>query len=73
VLDGGTAKTVAIAQKTGKPHLVIDLDGDVDSPAVAIRSWLAEARPEVLNVAGPRESKRPGVGARALSVLQAVA
>jgi len=71
-LDGGTAKTVTIAQRTGKPHLVVDLDGDVDSSAAAIRLWLVQTRPEVLNIAGPRESKRPSVGAIERRVLDAV-
>jgi hypothetical protein len=71
-LDGGTAKTVATAQELGKPHLVVDLDDDPDSSAKTIRLWLAETRPQVLNIAGPRESKRPGVATIARRVLGAL-
>src|SRR3990172_5973691 len=56
---GGTERTLRLARRHGKPHLVVDLDrpGDLDE----IRRWLAEHRPAALNVAGPRESQSPGI------------
>lgn len=58
-LEGGTAQTVALAARLRKPHLVVDLDAR-PSP-VRVRAWLARHRIRVLNVAGPRQSKRPGI------------
>jgi hypothetical protein len=58
-LQGGTELTYRLARKHGKPHLRVDLMGDTD-PAY-VRQWLRQHRIEVLNVAGPRESSRPGI------------
>jgi hypothetical protein len=58
-LDGGTALTVAHARQVGKPCLIVALEERI-TPA-AFRDWLAANHITVLNVAGPRESKRPGV------------
>ena len=62
-LDGGTALTVAHARQIGKPCLVVALEEGIE-PAM-FRDWLAAHHIQVLNVAGPRESKRPGVYAAA--------
>jgi hypothetical protein len=64
----GTALTVALARRYGKPCLVVDLEAPAD-PA-AIRAWAAAHRLRVLNVAGPRESRQPGIYAQALDVLR---
>lgn len=57
--SGGTALTIELARKLGKPHLVIDLseNGDPD----VVRGWIQSNRIEILNVAGPRESEAPGI------------
>ncbi|MDG4594574.1 MAG: putative molybdenum carrier protein [Candidatus Contendobacter sp.] len=57
--DGGTALTVAHARQIGKPCLVAALEAEIE-PAT-FRDWLAAHPITVLNVAGPRESQRPGV------------
>jgi len=59
---GGTALTVQYAQQYKKPFLLVDvMDTGTDEAAVGIEKWLDETRPTVLNVAGPRESKSPGM------------
>lgn len=59
-LSGGTRLTVECALKHNKPLLVIQLDAA--RPNVATLSeWLEQNNIRVLNVAGPRESKTPGV------------
>ncbi len=68
--DRGTALTRALAVQRNKPHLVVDLAQTPDVEAV--RAWLAENRVGVLNVAGPRESSSPGVGAAAAAFLRAL-
>jgi len=70
-LDGGTALTLKLCQAAGKPHLVCQLDsGDV---AISLATqWLEEIRPVVLNVAGPREEKRPSVYEQTFAALCAL-
>ncbi len=61
-LQGGTLATKAFAQKLGKAHLLIQVDGQTPPGAAALLSaWLGQHSIQTLNVAGPRESKRPGV------------
>ena len=69
-LDGGTALTVAHARQIGKPCLVVALEEGIE-PAT-FREWRAAHHMQVLNVAGPRESKRPGVYAAAYRCLAAL-
>ena len=59
-LTGGSALTRACAEELGKILLVIE-PSTADAARVAVARWLAEHAPEVLNVAGPRESEAPGI------------
>ena len=62
VLGGGTLLTVRIAERLSKPCLVVQVDELVPSEVTTrIQAWLAEHSIQVLNVAGPREEKRPGI------------
>jgi hypothetical protein len=67
---GGTALTIRLARRHGKALLVVDLSHD-PSPEEAAR-WIAVHRVGVLNVAGPRESQRPGIGLDARAYLERV-
>ena len=69
-LEGGTALTADHARQVGKPCLVVALEEGIE-PA-AFRVWLEEHRIAVLNVAGPRESQRPGVYEAAYCCLEAL-
>ncbi len=62
-LDGGTKRTFELALELHKPCLVVELDREPN--AGEFRAWLEQHKVEVLNVAGPRESKSPGLQARA--------
>jgi len=66
--DGGTALTLHYAGRYGKPRYLVDMNGEVDTNAVA--SWLKENHIRVLNVAGPRESRQPGIYGQASELLQ---
>lgn len=68
--EGGTALTVGLARKRGRPYRVIDLASPSD-PAET-RAWLERWSAETLNVAGPRESSRPGIYERAAAFLREV-
>jgi len=66
----GTAYTIQAARKMGKPCLVLDLsEGPSES---AVQAWAEEHKVRVLNVAGPRESKCPGIYAQAAQFLRAI-
>lgn len=61
-MSGGTALTRQIAARAGKPYLHINLKSVPPRKAVElIRNWIAHIQPEVLNIAGPRESNSPGI------------
>jgi hypothetical protein len=66
--SGGTAFTIAVARRLGRPLLVLDLE---KGPAPdEVRRWVEASGFAVLNVAGPRESQRPGIGAQARAFLE---
>ena len=66
--SGGTAVTIQFARRHGKPCLVVDLEENAEPGTVG--RWIAEHRIAVLNVAGPRESKCPGIYRRAAAFLR---
>jgi hypothetical protein len=68
VLEGGTAYTVHLAEKLNKPCLVIDAD-QIDVVGEVV-NWIVGNNIRVLNVAGPRESKRPGIASQAGEILR---
>lgn len=69
-LTEGTALTVELAKRLSRPWLVVDLEA---RPSVStVRQWLARHRIGTLNIAGPRESKRPGIYALASQFLRAL-
>jgi hypothetical protein len=73
-LQGGTETTFRFAQKLGKPHLVVQLDEGVrDKDIVRVIDWLQTEHIRTLNVAGPRESERPGIYERTYDLLSRVA
>jgi hypothetical protein len=71
-LTGGSGLTSEMAKKHGRPCLHLDMGRTtVDEAAQRLREWIAENRIEVLNVAGPRQSKDPDIYDTALEVLHA--
>ena len=70
-LSGGSALTLAYARSVKKPviHLHASDEGGVD-PAAQLKDFITSNRVGMLNVAGPRESKVPGVYDFTLAVLR---
>jgi EAL domain-containing protein (putative c-di-GMP-specific phosphodiesterase class I) len=61
-LEGGTLATLRFAEKLDRPHLLLPLDQGVGETELRrVREWLQKQQVVILNVAGPRESKRPGI------------
>lgn len=71
--DGGTALTVTLCEKLGRPHLLIDA-AQVTQQAAADRAlaFVKSNRIAILNVAGPRASKQPGGHAYTRAVVRAL-
>src|SRR5271166_2764319 len=78
VLTGGTKLTRDYAHKLGKPvpHIYDTRKGRVPNPdslrleVQALTDFLCSNKIEVLNVAGPRESKEPGIYEWTLTILR---
>lgn len=65
---GGTLLTQKLCRIHMKPVLVLDVTAAANLFPV-IRGFLNSARPRVLNIAGPRESKAPGIHYAAYTLL----
>jgi predicted Rossmann-fold nucleotide-binding protein len=67
-LSDGTKATVDFAKEHKRPYLVLQLDGTLSLQDC--RNWIREHGIRTLNVAGPRESKHPGIHLQALVFLR---
>lgn len=71
-LTGGSYRTVEFARRAGKPYEVVNLAAaPLNTCAYLVRCFLNETRAEIVNIAGPRESKAPGVALRVRECLLA--
>lgn len=70
-LSGGTALTLTYCERLRMPHLVVPLDG-VHLVRSEFRRWLEYSEVKVLNVAGPRESRNPGIQEETTAFLHAL-
>lgn len=71
-ISGGTLLTLNYCLRAAKPVLCLNLRA---APAALLRSarrFLDDCRPATLNIAGPRESKAPGVYAKARALLEKI-
>lgn len=66
--EGGTLVTIETAHRMEKPVFVVDLLKPHNLPSIAF--WLDYEKVKTLNVAGPRESKVPGIRAMAMAFLK---
>jgi hypothetical protein len=61
-LGSGSALTAKLARKHHRPFLHINLSRQTDDEVVKIiNKWLDDSKPEILNVAGSRESTSKGI------------
>ncbi len=67
-VSGGTAYTIKMAKRNERPCLLVQLDEEPHFEMVI--DWLVTNNIKILNVAGPRESKAPGIHIRALHFLR---
>jgi hypothetical protein len=68
--EGGSALTLELAERLGRPSLALDLDTFDDGAAARkLREWLRKGTFRILNVAGSRESRSPGIAARVKAIM----
>jgi hypothetical protein len=68
--DSGSMLTSKLARKLGKPCLALTVDRlELSVGRAIVRGWLEGASIVTLNVAGPRESREPGIQAATRAVL----
>ena len=68
-ITGGTKETAGLATAHQKPLLHLWRNGGPDSPEVELLRFIRENRVRTLNVAGPRASTEPEIGAFVREVL----
>ena len=66
--EGGTQLTIETAQRLEKPFYVVDLLAPRNLPG--LQYWVEYEKIHTLNVAGPRESRVPGIKAMAMEFLK---
>jgi hypothetical protein len=65
VFSRGSMLTKSLADKYAKPSCVVNLKGMDDREAAKIvAEFIRKNKPKILNIAGTRESKAPGIEAR---------
>ena len=71
---GCTAFPAVLARRRCKPLLVIDLLEVVDIETVVeiCRNWIKEGDIEILNVAGPRESRHRGIYHETMTIMESL-
>ena len=72
-LTGGSALTRKMAKRHGRPWIRLDLDKlSISDVSKAIISWIDRNGIQVLNVAGSRASKDPGIYKATMEILRIV-
>lgn len=73
ILSEGTKLTLDFTAKYDRPSLIVQLDTEIITKPEDVIRWLNGQYINVLNIAGPRESKHPGgIHAEALAYLEKV-
>ena len=67
ILEGGTKYTYEYASKIEKPVLLFNIN--IKPDLKNITDWILENKISVLNIAGPRESKNPGIYIKAKNII----
>ncbi len=67
-LEGGTRLTLELALQNNRPCRVIDLRQPLELEQVI--DWLVALEISTLNIAGPRESKQPGIADKTREIVE---
>lgn len=69
-LTEGAAYAAKVALRYRKPHLIVDLNKKIKPDTVL--KWAVAHKVRAVNIAGPKESKKPGIYGKTRQFLQAV-
>jgi hypothetical protein len=69
-VSGGTELTVGFCDSFSKPRFIIDLNRPLSHDE--FWAWVAENKISTMNVAGPRESKQPGIRKQTVKTLEKI-
>jgi hypothetical protein len=61
LLAGGSKLTLRFAQELKKPYCLFDLDKPWSPQADQARQWFSAHSVQILNIAGPSETRHPGI------------
>ena len=71
-LNGGSALTRKLAKKHNCPCIHLDMNElSINDASSAVKAWIEENEIQILNVAGPRESKAPSIYNVTMKILEA--
>lgn len=68
-LNGGSKLTASICVQARKPHMVIDTGQPLDRTIQEIAGFIKAHNPNIINIAGNRESKAHGLQAKVRTIL----
>lgn len=69
-IQGGTLSTQRFVDELGKPGYSVRLEPELDDVTVTeVLAWMERHAIATLNMAGPRESERPGIHAKTIRFL----
>lgn len=71
-MSGGTKFTKECCERHQKAYLVVDLAVADTWNQKKMTEWITKTQPHALNIAGPRESKYPGIHERSKTLLEKV-
>lgn len=72
-MEDGTRLTLEVTESLHRPILVLQLDDTASDAPRTILDWLRQGKYASVNIAGPRESGRPGIYQRTYQLLEACA
>ena len=67
-LQGGTLSTYLFAEQHRKPCLILRFQKT--DPQELFNDWIEQNKIQILNIAGPRESKHPGIYQKTLKLVK---
>jgi len=67
-IDNGTAYTIKVSKDFKRPLFIYNMTEETDINKVT--EWISKNQIKVLNIAGPRESKSPGIYKESFELLE---
>jgi len=69
-MTGGTHLTNVFCHRHDKTHIFVNLENAEAENIKKVAEWIYDIKPQRLNIAGPRESKQPGIYEKTRKLLE---